>query len=196
MARKKRVRNEFQPDRTQTSLLSKLYLTRKQRLSLLKWTLYGIVLAALSVLQDTILAQFRPLGAAADVVPCGILLICLLQDTEVGCVFSLVASMCYLFSGSSPGAYVIIALTFLGLGASIFRQSYLRKGFSAAMLCAAAALLVYELTVFSVCWAMGLTFFGRIGRFIITWLMTLVAMPCLYPLLNLINKIGGESWKE
>lgn len=196
MARRKRVRSEFRPDRTETSLFSKLYLTRKQRLSLLKWGLYTLVLVVLSVLQNTILCQFRPFGAAADVVPCCILLICILQDTETGCVFSLAASIGYQLSGGSPGAYVIIFLTFLGFGASILRQSYLRKGFSAATLCTALALLIYEIAVFLVALVMGLTHIGRAYTPVAAWLMTLAAIPILYPILSLINRIGGESWKE
>ena len=51
MARK----NEFQPDRPVSGLLSKLYLTRRQRQVILKWSLYGLLLVALSVLQDVLL---------------------------------------------------------------------------------------------------------------------------------------------
>ena len=41
MARKK---YEFQPDKQGAGFFSKLYLTRKQRLSLLRWCLYALVL--------------------------------------------------------------------------------------------------------------------------------------------------------
>ena len=44
MARKK---YEFQPDKQGAGFFSKLYLTRKQRLSLLRWCLYALVLLVL-----------------------------------------------------------------------------------------------------------------------------------------------------
>ena len=44
-----REKYEFKPDNVGTGLLSKLYLTKKQRQALLKWLLYALVLL---VLQD------------------------------------------------------------------------------------------------------------------------------------------------
>ena len=41
-------KNEFKPDKPQSGVLSKLYLTRKQRQSILKWLLYSLVLLVLS----------------------------------------------------------------------------------------------------------------------------------------------------
>ena len=51
MARKK---FEFRQDKTGPDLLSKLYLTQKQRLSLVKWSLFALVILVLSLLQDVI----------------------------------------------------------------------------------------------------------------------------------------------
>ena len=82
---------EFKPDKPRTSLLNKLYLTQKQRRSLLKWVLYTLVLVFLSVLQDVLLCRMDILGATTELVPCGIFLICLLEGTESGCIFALVS---------------------------------------------------------------------------------------------------------
>ena len=187
---------EFKPDKPQTGILSKLFLTQKQRETLLKWMLYSLVLLVLSVLQDVILCRFRLFGATTELVPCGIFLICLLEGLEKGSVFSLCASCLYLFSGSAAGYYSIIFITALGVGVTWFRQSYLRKGFSAAMLCTAAAMLVYELAVFAIGLFLSMTTLGRIGSFCLTAVMTLVAAPVLYPVVNAISTIGGEAWKE
>jgi hypothetical protein len=40
------------------------------------------------------------------------------------------------------------------------------------------------------------TYFSRIGSFLMTWLLSLAAIPLLYPVLASIGKIGGETWKE
>lgn len=192
----KRKKNEFRPDRAQTGILSKLYLTRKQRMRMLKWALFGVVLVLLLVFQDTVMCRVRVFGATTELVPCAILLICVFQSAENSCVFALVSSIVYLFSGSAPGAYVLAYLTLFGLGASVFRQSYLRKGFSATVLCTGGAMLLYELAVFATGLLLGLTHPGRIVGFLITWGLSLIAIPILYPIVLSVDRIGGETWKE
>ena len=143
-----------------------------------------------------LLCRFRLFGTTTELVPCGIFLICLLEGLEKGSVFSLCASCIYLFSGSAPGNYTIVFITALSIGITAFRQNFLRKGFSAAMLCTAAAMLVYELAVFVSGLFLGMTTFGRIGSRCVTALLTLLSAPVLYPILKAISTIGGEAWKE
>lgn len=193
---KKRRKYEFRPDKPRSGFLDRLFLTQKQRKSLLKWTLYGAVLLLLSVIQDTMLCKMRILDATTDLVPCAIVLICVLQGTETGSVFVLAASVLFVFSGSAPGAYVIAFLELLGVGAAAFRQAFLRKGFSAAILCTGVVFLIYEMAVFAVGVGMGLTTIDRVYRFLVTAGLTFVTAPILYPIVLSIGKIGGETWKE
>lgn len=192
MAKKK----EFKPDRKGTSFIKRLYLTPRQRRTLLKWTLYALVVLALSLLQDVILCRMRIFGATTDLVPCGIILICLLEGAESGSVFALIASGLYLFSGTAPGAYCILFLTVLATLITAFRQGYLQVGFGAAMLCGSVTLMVYELLVFAVGAFLGLSGGDRFGVFMLTGALSLIAMPALYPLLTAIGRIGGQGWKE
>lgn len=187
---------DFQPDRTGTGLLSKLYLTKRQRQSLLKWSLYTVLLVILSVLQDVLLCRMRLFGATTELVPCGILMICLAEDMERGSVFTLIASCLYLFSGSAAGYHTIVLLTFLCVFLTFFRQSYLRKSFSATMLCTVVGILAYQLLVFLFSVFLGQTLLSRIGVSLTTALLTLVCAPVLYPLIRGISTIGGEAWKE
>lgn len=189
-------KNEFKPDKPRSGLLSKLFLTKKQRISLLKWTLYTLTLLVLSILQDVLLSRMRIFGATTELVPCGIFLICLAEGLETGSVFSLVAACIYLFSGTAAGHYSIVFITALSIGVTLFRQSYLRKGFSAAMLCTVFAMVVYEMAVFAIGLFLNMTTFGRIGTHLLTALLTLVAAPVLYPIVSGISTIGGEAWKE
>ena len=193
MAKKK---YEFKPDPAGSGTLSKLYLTRKQRQSVLKWALYGLLCLAALILQDVILSELSLLGTTTDLVSAVILLICLLQGAETGGVFALVSSAVFLFSGSAPGPYSIVFLTVYGVLTAIFRQAFLRKGFGSMALCTAGSLLLYELSVYAMALFLGHTVAGYIGRFLMTWLLTLVAIPVLYPVLASIGKIGGETWKE
>ena len=189
-------RNDFQPDRPRSGILSKLYLTRRQRQSILKWSLYAVLLVVLSVLQDVILCRMRLFGATTELVPCGILMICLAEGLENGSVFSLIASSLYVFSGSSAGYHTIALATFLCVYLTYFRQSYLRKGFAATMLCTAVGTVVYQLVVFLICLLLKQTLFSHIDGAFITAALTMIAAPILYPIIRGISTIGGEAWKE
>lgn len=189
-------RNEFRPDKPRSGFFDKLLLTRLQRRSVLRWGLYALLLVLLSVLQDVILCRFRIFGATTELVPCGIFLICITEGLEKGSVFSLIASCFYLFSGTPAGNYILVFIPVLAVAVTLFRQSYLRKGFSATMLCTVFAVLVYEMAVFGIGLFFSQTTLGRIGSHLLTGVMTLVAAPILYPVINAISTIGGDAWKE
>ena len=94
---------EFKPDKPHSGIWNKLYLTPNQRLSILRWFLYGLVLLILSVVQDVILCKVSIFGATSDLVPCAIILICVELGAERSCLFALIAAMLYKFSGTAPG---------------------------------------------------------------------------------------------
>lgn len=189
-------KQDFQADRSHSGLLSKLYITKKQQLSLLKWTLIGIVLILLSVLQDVVLCRFRLFGATTDLIPCAIILICIMEGTENGSVFALIAALIYQFSGSAPGMYAMVFITILSVIAAIFRQSYLQKGFVAALFCTACSFLLYQLLIFLAGLFLEVTYPERIIGFLITGGLTLIAIPLLYPIVLFIGSIGGSIWNE
>ena len=187
---------EFKPDKLNPGLLEKLYITPQQRKRLLKWSLYTVLLLILSVLQDVIFCRLDIWGATTDLVPCCIFLICILEGVDAGGLFCLIASAVYFFSGTAPGAYCIPFIVFLGTIVTVFRQSYLQKGFGAAVLCSAVAMIVYEMLVFGTGVFLEQTYWGRIGVFALTAAISMVSVPILYPLCKVIGKIGGEIWIE
>lgn len=187
---------EFKPDKTGTGFLNKLYLTQLQRQALLKWSLYGLVLLVLTLLQDVLLCSLSLFGSTTDLVPTAIILITVMLGAESGCLFALIGTCFYQFSGSSPGYHVIAILTFLAVGATIFRQSYLQRGFSASMLCSGAALLLYEVIIFAVGLVFGQTTIVRFPAALLTVALSGICLPILHPILLSIEKIGGDVWKE
>ncbi len=193
MARKK---YEFRPDAPRQDILGKLLLTKSQRQTVLRWLLYALVCLVGLLLQDVVMSRVSIWGATTDLVPLCILTICILQGAESGSVFALAATLIFYFSGSSPGVYCIPILTALAIFAAIFRQSYLRKGFSALLVCVGASLLIYELAVFGIGVFLGYTSLARFGIFMLITAVTLVCVPMLYPITLAIGKIGGETWKE
>ena len=193
MARKK---NEFRPDTVRQDVLGKVLLTKKQSLRLLRWLLFSAVCLGGLLAQDVVMSRFSIFDTTTDLVPCFILAVCILQGAESGCVFALISSMIYCFSGSAPGIYTIPLITGIAVVAAIFRQAYLRKGLFTLLLCVAAALFLYETFTFFIGLFLGQTLLVRYGAFVISTILTLLPVPALYPVLLYIGKIGGETWKE
>ena len=139
----------------------------------------------------------RIFGATTELVPCGIFLICLLEGSEKGSLFLLLSACVYVFSGSAAGNHCIVFITVFGLLATILRQYYLQKGLPAAMICVLGAMALYELGVFGIALFFSQTHWGRILIAPMTAILSVIAVPVLYPVCCAIGKIGGgESWKE
>lgn len=190
------LKKDFKSDKPYSGFWGKLYLTPKQRKSLLKWTLYGVLLVVLSLLQDAVLCKFRVLGATTELVPVGIFVICLLEGAESGSIFALVASLVYLFSGTAAGPYTMLFVTVLAIGVCIWRQAFLQKGFGAALVCAGTATVALQLLQFLMGLFLQVTIPSRITGFLITAGLSILAIPVLYPIALSIETIGGETWKE
>lgn len=194
MARRRKY--EFKPDPKGTNLLKLLHLTKQQQLLYLKWALYALLCLFLLVVQDVIMSRFRLSGATTDLAVCAILLIGILAGTEDGGLFALIASAVYWFSGSAPGPYVIAVITFLTIGACLFRQAFWHRGFGSIMLCSGLSMMLYEIILFIIGIFVGRTMWTRVTVFALTGLLSVLVMLALYPLVKVIGKIGGESWKE
>lgn len=191
-----RRKYEFKPDAKSTGLLKKLYLTKYQRMNLLKWGLYALLCVFFLVIQDVIMSRVSFFGATTDLAPTVILLITVLLGSEYGSSFVLIASTLYWFTGSAPGAYIIAIMSFLGIFATLLRQLHWRRSLGSIVVTAGIALLLYELGVFFAGILIGLTRWDRIGYFLLSALLSWVVMVPLYPLTYKIGQIGGEPWKE
>lgn len=189
-------KHEFKPDKTGTGALNKLHFTKKQQQAIFKWLLVAMALTVLSVIQDVVLSRVTLLGARINVVTAGLLLVCVLQAPNAGSIFILIGSLLYWCSGSAAGPYVIALLTVLGAVMCILRQSYLYNRFGSVALCAGIALVLYELSLFTVNCFLGCTTVSRISGAVISGLLSWAVIPLLYPIFKAIGKIGGESWKD
>lgn len=187
---------EFQPDKPYSSWLNKLQLTKLQQKQVLKWGLYALLLVLLSVIQDVVLCRLRIFGGTTDLVPCGVFLICALEGSHSGSLFALIASIGYLSSGSAPGPQVLVLITVLGVLTGIVRQTYLQPGLRSAMLCTLLAMVLYELAVFAFCLLLGQVTADRIPSFLVSAVLSPLAVPVLYLITRPIMAIGGRSWKE
>lgn len=187
---------EFQPDKPYATWLSKLQLTRQQQKQVLKWTLYALILLVLSLAQDVVLCRFRLYGGTTELVPCGIFIISIMEGTQKGSVFSLIAACFYLLSGSAPGPHVLVLITVMAVFTAALRQTYLHPRFPAVLMCTALAMIVYELGIFGLCLLLGQVTVDRYMTFLVPAVTSLAAVPFVYPLAKVIGRIGGETWKE
>lgn len=187
---------EFRPDPEGSGIFEKLLLSQRQRHGLLRWTLFGALCVLALLVQDTMLYWVNISGAGTDLVPCVILIITCLQGAEQGCVFSLVASLLYYFSGSAPGPYVVPLITVFAVLAVIFRQACLRQGFFSILISTGLGMLCYEMVLFGIGLFLKHTLPQWTFAMVLTALLSLVAVPVAYPIARAISKIGGETWKE
>ena len=187
---------EFRQDSLGTGFLKKLYMTKQQRLRLLRWGSYILSCLVALLIQDDILSRLPIWGARIDLPATVIILITVIEGTESGSLFVLIASTLYFFSGSAPGPYTVAAMTVFGIGATLLRQLYWHRSRGAILLCAGMAMMLYEITMFGGAIFMGLTHWGRLGRFLLTGLYGCILMIPLYPLLHKFGSIGGHTWKE
>ena len=171
-------------------------MTRLQRLTLLKWATYFMTGVALLVVQDVIMSQMRFSGATTDLPVAFILLVGIYEGLENGSVFTLAASLFYWFSGSAPTPVCIGMLCVLVILVGLFRQLYWHRSFGSICMCVSIAIMLYEMILFVVGLSMGLTILPRVGVFALTGGITCATMLPMYPLVRVISRIGGESWKE
>lgn len=193
MARRK---YQFKPDRNGTGILNKLYIPKGERLRILRWTLYALVFLAALVIQDSVLSRYRLFGGAMELAPAVLLVVTVAHGSHDGSVYALICSMVYVFAGTGPGYYCIFLLTLYACAAAVLREEFLCRSTATTWLCSGAAMLLYELTVYGVGLAFGLTSPGRITAFLMTAALSILVMPPLYALVLRIGKIGGEQWKE
>ena len=197
MANKRRIeRSEFRPDPKPILWLKSLRLTRLQRLRLLKWVLYVATIVGALVIQDVIMSRVHILGATTELAVPVILLITVIEGTEVGSLFALIASVAYFYTGSAPNAISIGLICFPGIIACMLRQMFWHRSRASIILFAGLAAMVYSLGMYVVGVSQDLTRWDTLPLFTLSGAYNVLMMIPLYPLIVKIGLIGGNTWKE
>ena len=189
-------RAEFQPDRQESALVKSLHFTKQQRQNLLRWGLLILTCILCLVIQDCVMSRIHLFGATTDLGVAAVLLIALLEGTQTGSIFALLAGTVYFFSGSAPGAYCVALLTIPAMLCGLFRQKFWRRSTGSLILCSAIAMLIYEVGLYGVALFLGQTRFDRFPFFLLTALYSIAVMIPLYQLIYRIGSIGGHVWNE
>ncbi len=193
MARKMK---DFQPDVQHPDTLGKLLMTKKQWQRLLKWLLFSAVCLLGLIVQDVVMSRFQWYGATTDLAVCCIMMVCVMQGAEDGCIFTLIAAAVYYYAEQDVGPYCIPLMTVIAVFATMFRQNFLSQGLGTLIICVGAGMIVYELGIFLVGVFLEHTTWDRVTRFLLTAVYTTVAVPLVYPMMVGIGKIGGQLWTE
>jgi len=194
--RRNRDAMDFKPDAQTSTWIKTARLTHLQQLRLTRWLLYILTVVMSLVLQDVIMSQISIFGATTDLPACAILLITVMEGTEIGSIFVLIASTLYYFSGNAPTAWCIGLMTVLGIAATLFRQLFWHRSKGSIILCSAIALTAYEIGLFVVGLTTGLTRWGRLPVFLLTAFFSCLVLIPLYSLIHKVGLIGGNTWKE
>lgn len=188
--------SEFKPDSQRVSFFKTMRLTQLQRQRILRWVLYIAVCVLCLVVQDSIMSRVRFFGATSDLAVSAMLIITVLEGSEIGSIFILLASCIFYFSGSAAGPYSVGMLTVFGILASVFRQMMLHRSSGSIIGCAGLAAMAYEVGLYFVGLFLGIARWTRLPAFFLTGILTVLAMIPLYHILYRIGQIGGITWKE
>ena len=194
--RRKKDTSEFKPDVNTSTWMKTNRMTQQQRLRLTKWVLYVVVMVTALILQDVIMSQISILGATTDLAVCVILMITVIEGTETGSPFVLLASLFYYFSGSAPTAVCVALLTFWGVGTTMMRQMYWHRSRGSITIFTGFAVLGYEMSLFVTGWLDELVPLSRANAFVLTAVYSFLVLIPLYPLICKIGLNGGNTWKE
>ena len=176
--------------------LKSLRLTQLQRLRLLKWALYVAVILGALVIQDVVMSRVHIMGATTELPVAVIMLITVIEGTEEGSLFALIASVLYFYTGSAPNAYAIALICFPGILACLLRQMYWHRSRASITLFAGIANMVYAIGMYVVGVSQGLTRWETLPLFVLSGAYNVLVMIPLYLLIVKIGLIGGNTWKE
>ena len=89
-----RKNSEFRPDSSIRNWTQRLYLSPQQQKRYLKWILLAVLSVLSLLLQDVLFSRISIYGSTVDLVPCALIVICVMQGIESGC------------GTDAPGSYI------------------------------------------------------------------------------------------
>ncbi len=172
-------------------MLDKLYITPRQWMHILRWTLYALLVLLAMMVQTVVLGNRTVLGAKPDFVPVVIVCVCLREGAERGGLFALLASFFWYLSGADQGSMAIAVLTVLPVLGSVLLRSTLTNRFLPCLFFT----LITLFTEHSLMFLWKLIFETMDGSLFFTRLLpcvfvSLLAQPPVYWLVKRIEKIG------
>ena len=174
-------------------MLDKLYITPRQWLHILRWTLYAILFMLAMMLQTVVLGNRPIFGANADFIPVVIACVCMREGPERGGWFALCTALFWFLSGAESGSISIVLLTAVPILCSVLCRSVLHRRYMTCLLSSFVTLFALHTVIFLLKYLLGdidLSLFAR--KLLPGVLVSLVAHPVVYFLVKKINRIGDD----
>ena len=173
------------------AMLDKLYITPKQWLHILRWTLYSLLFLLAMMLQTVVFGNRTLLGVHPCFVPPVITCVCLREGPERGGLFALLTSLFWCLSGTDMGSVSLLLLTVLPISGSLLCRAVLENRFFTSLLITAVTLLTEQSAIFFLKYF----FDGLAGHLYLTELLpcvfvSLLVQPLVYLLVKRIEKVG------
>lgn len=172
-------------------MLDKLYITPRQWLRILRWTLYALLFLLAMMAQTVVFGNRTILGVQPDLVPVVIVCVCLREGAERGGLYALLCSLLWWLSGADQGSLCIAVLTVLPVLGSILCRAFLSEEYLPCLCLTVLTLLVEQSAMFFLRYMFG----GADG--ILFWktllpcvLVSTLAQPLVYFLVKRIASIG------
>lgn len=172
-------------------MLDKFYITPKQWLRILRWSLYALLFLAAMMMQTVVLGNRTVLGTKPLLAPVVICCVCLREGAERGGVFALLASLFWCFSGAEYGPVSIAVQTAVPVLGAVGSRAVLSNRYVPCLLITFFTLLLEQ----SIVYALKL-FGGSVQpQMFFTVLLpcvfvSLLFQPVIYLLVKQIEKIG------
>ena len=172
-------------------MLDKLYITPKQWLHILRWTLYTLLLVLTMMVQTVVLGNRTIFGIHPDFVPVVIVCVCLREGPERGGVFALLGSLLWCLSGAAQGSICIAVLTIVPVIGGLLCRAVLVNRFVPCLLITVIGLFLEHAIAFLI----GFFFNGMAGILFLTdlipcVLISSVVQPLVYLVVKRIEKVG------
>lgn len=172
-------------------MLDKLYITPKQWLHILRWTLYSLLFLLALLLQTVVFGNRPVLGVRPDLVAVVIVCVCLREGAERGGAFALAASVFWYLSGAEQGSVSIAVLTIVPVAGCLLCRAMLANRFLPCLVITLVTLLIEQLAMF----LLKFFFDGMAGIYFVRKLLpcvlvSLLAQPPVYWLVKRVEKIG------
>ncbi len=172
-------------------MLDKLYITPKQWLHILRWTLYSLLFLLAMMLQTVVFGNHKLFGVQPNLVPVVITCVCLREGAERGGLFALLTSLFWCLSGADEGSVSIAVLTIVPVLGSLLCSAVLANRFLPSLAITVVTLFTEQTLIFLLKY-----FFGAaagssfLTELIPCVLVSTLAQPAVYLLVKCIEKIG------
>ncbi len=174
-------------------MLDKLYITPRQWLLILRWTLYSFLFLTVMMVQTVVLGNRTIFGIHPSLVPVVVTCVCLREGAERGGLFALLTSVFWCLSGADQGSVSILVLTVVPVLGSLLCRAVLLNRFLPCLAISFLTLTCDQVLCFLLKHLLGRLPLGAFTAELLPCIfLSILCQPLLYWLVKCIAKIGAS----